>query len=62
MTYLFSAPAVGQSHSGLLPSTAAGPREHQRTTRNYELGEGRTQGRLLTRLASRTSAPARVIS
>lgn len=41
MPYLSSAPAVGQSHSGLLPSTVAGPRGRRRTTRNCGLGEGK---------------------
>lgn len=49
MAYLSSAPAAGQSHSGLLPSTVAGPRGHRRKTRNYGLQEGKKNAVTLTK-------------
>lgn len=41
VSYLSSAPAAGRSHSGLLPSTVAGPRGHRRRTRNCGLRGGK---------------------
>lgn len=54
VSYLSSAPAAGQSHSALLPSTVAAPRGHRRTTRSYGLGEGKKNAVTLTKGYPRT--------